>query len=106
MSDTGSSTVLGRFNGTIAGTITYQNTKGKWLIVRESWNYVTFIVQNAGGATTFPQWRTVGGPIEETKSPNAFKQFVWDYGGAGTAIFIFAFIFSLAVVVIMKQFRR
>src|SRR2546422_949437 len=102
---TGTSQVLGNFNATVTAQVTYQFASGSWKISQEVWNFKVFDAQNSAGETTFPEWRTVGGPIEETRSPNPFKQFVWDVGGEAMTILIFACIGAMAVMVAARRVR-
>ena len=102
---TGTSQVLGKFNATVTAQVTYQFASGSWKISQEVWNFKVFDAQNSAGETTFPEWRTVGGPIEETRSPNPFKQFVWDVGGEAMTILIFACIGAMAVMVAARRVR-
>ena len=105
MNVTGVSTAIGQFNGTVKAVVTYASTNGAWSISKENWNYLSFNDQRPGGDTTFPQWRTIGGPISDTKSPDPFKQFIFDYGGGAMMLLIFSFVATFAVLLALRNRR-
>jgi len=101
----GTSSILGNFSGSVSALITFQYSGSQWKISQETWNFRTFNVDNPGGMTTFPEWRTVGGPIVETRSPDQFKQFVWDFGGQGIMLLVLTYALSLVTIFIVKRWR-
>jgi len=101
----GTSSVLGAFNGTINASFSYVQSGATWQINTETWNFVVFNVANAAGETTFPQWRTIGGPIVESTSPDAFKQFIYTYGGEGMTLVIVVFAAALAVAMVARRWK-
>src|SRR3989442_14321022 len=91
----GTSSYLGKFNGTIDAQLTYKSDNGAWKISNENWDYKILNITVAGGATTFPEWQKVG-PIDASRrSPDWLHNFAWDYGGAGFAGFVLWCGFSL-----------
>ncbi len=102
----GRSNFLGPFNGSIQASLTYQFERGAWKIVNENWNFVQFSVSSGGGATTFPEWQKLGGPLESRRSADWFHNFVWDYGGAAIAILVYACTGTLMALFLSKLYRR
>ena len=103
MNLTGTSLAIGHFDGTVSADVTYSSFNGGWSISKEVWNFLVFNYQNSGDATTFPQWRTIGGPVASTKSPDPFKQFIYDYGGEAVVALIFSFGAALIVLQAMRR---
>ena len=101
MNMTGTSPILGNLSGHIQVEIAWVYNGTGWAIQSENWNYVTFVTTVAGGATTFPQWHT---PSRE--SPDAFKNFVFHFGGPAYAFVIFGYVGVLAALMLTFMFRR
>jgi len=102
----GNSNILGKFNGTVVGATVFSYTNGAWKITRENWDYKTLNVSSSGGATTFPEWQKVGEPIPSRRSPDSFHNLAWDFGGPGIAVVIFAYVATLAILVLTKHRRE
>lgn len=99
----GSSQILGPFNGTIVAKIVFTYDNGAWKIINEAWDYKVFNVSQSGGATTFPEWQKVGPPVPQRRGPDWLHDFVWDYGGPLTAMIIYAYIIAIAVFMAVKR---
>jgi hypothetical protein len=102
----GTSVVLGPYNGTITMKVVYTGSSSGWKISYEHWNYNAFFVTNEAGATTFPEWQKVGEPIATHRSPDRFHNFSWDYGGPGAAFFIWVLAAAVAVAAAAESVRR
>lgn len=102
---TGTSHVLGNFQGIIYFTYDYVNQGGSWLIQQESSYYQSFTTQYSLGATTFPQWQVTGPPLPFRYSESPFKNFVYYYGGAAAAIGIVAYLSAMPLVVYVRKKR-
>ncbi len=99
----GNSSVLGTLNGTIVATQDWFFTSGQWQIVKENWNYKTFIVQYPADSTTFPQWAA----LREGESPNLVseKSLEWRAGPIAAAA-IYALLASAISLAILKSWTR
>jgi len=74
----GNSDILGPFNGTIKIILKIGIVNNKPVILEENWDYVAFIYEKTGGATTFPQWADIkaGRPIA-LQPDKSFKDYAW-----------------------------
>ncbi len=102
----GTSSILGKFNGTILAQAVLTLSNGAWKISNEAWYYKTLNVSSSGGATTFPEWQKVGEPVTSRRSPDWLHNFAWDFGGLGAAIIIYASIGFLVALLLMKRTRK
>lgn len=102
---TGKSSLLGTFNGNLLSSTVYTNNGGTWKISAENWNYLVFNATSKGGATTFPEWQKVGPINVSNRSPDWLHNFVWDYGGYGIAIAIYAIIVAIGVALIVRRVK-
>ncbi len=95
----GTSSTVGRLNGTIYVSQQWAYSGGQWEIVRENWVYKTFNVQFPSSATTFPQW----GVMREGKSPDLVseKSLEWNAGP-----FLAAGVYAFLFVVLLLYVRR
>ena len=102
----GTSSYLGRFNGTIVAQLTYKSDNGAWKISNENWDYKILNITVAGGATTFPEWQKVG-PIDASRrSLDWLHNFAWDYGGLGLAVLVWGYVFVIAALIMAKSVRK
>src|SRR3989442_5648610 len=99
MSIRGTSSYVGKFNGTIDAQLTYKSDNGAWKISNENCDYKVLNITVAGGATTCPEWQKVG-PIDASRrSPDWLHNFAWDYGGPWLSRFVLGFVFIISVPV-------
>ncbi len=103
LSMSGTSQILGAFNGTIEAQAVFTFSNGAWKITNEAWYYKTFNVSSSAGATTFPEWQRVGEPVTSRRSPDWLHNFAWDFGGPGAAILIYFSVGVLLAVLVMKR---
>ena len=102
----GTSSYLGKFNGTIDAQLTYKSDNGAWKISNENWDYKILNITVAGGATTFPEWQKVG-PIDASRrSLDWLHNFAWDYGGPGLAVLVWGYVFIIAALIMAKSVRK
>ena len=95
----GYSTVVGTLNGTVQATQEWQDSSAGWQIVKENWNYQTFIVQYPVSATTFPQW----GALKTGQNPNLVseKSFEW-HAGPWVAASVYAALFAVLAIGVIR----
>jgi len=98
----GNSSVVGTLSSNIAATQQWAYN-GQWQIVRENWDYKTFVVQYPVSATTFPQW----GALKTGQNPNLVseKSFEWN-AGPYVAATVYAFLVAIAVAGITRYRGR
>jgi hypothetical protein len=102
MTMNGKSSILGTFEGKISAGIYYVTINGQWKIIDENWNYLEMGgTAMGGGATTFPQWHT-----PPRQSPDAFKNFVFNYGGSAYTAIIFGYVAIILVLFLAAVYRR
>jgi hypothetical protein len=99
----GNSTVVGGLNATIDATQQWNYNGGKWQIVKENWNYVTFKVQYPQPSTTFPQWTA----LKTGHNPDLIseKSFEW-HAGPYIAALVYAFLAGVLAFGAMAYRRR
>ncbi len=101
----GTSNILGSFNGTISVSVDYVMSDGNWKIAGEHWDYKVLNTSASGGETTFPEWQKVGSIKPTRRSTDWLHNFTWDYGGPGAAGLVYIMIAALGVSVAVTKLR-
>jgi len=98
----GNSSVVGTLTSNIAATQQWAYL-GQWQIVKENWDYKTFVVQYPVSATTFPQW----GALKTGQNPNLVseKSFEWN-AGPYVAATVYGLLAAIAVVGVARYRGR
>lgn len=101
MTMNGNSSVLGKFEAKINAATYYVSIADQWKIASEYWDYLEMGGTSLGGATTFPQWHT-----PPRQSPDAFKNFAFNYGGTAYTFIIFCYTATLVALFFAMISRR
>jgi hypothetical protein len=101
----GNSSVLGTLNGTIVATQDWFYTSGQWQIVKENWDYKTFLVQYPASATTFPQWSALRAGLPADLVPE--KSLEW-HAGPVVAAAVYALMVTIISIAVLRSwsYRR
>jgi hypothetical protein len=99
----GNSSVVGALDANIAATQQWTYSGQQWQIVKENWDYKTFIVLYPVSSTTFPQWAA----LRAGQNPNLVseKSFEWNVGPF-VAVSVYAFLGGVLAIGLMKYRRR
>lgn len=99
----GNSSVVGKLTSTVDANQLWNYVGGQWQIVKENWNYKTFVVQYPVSATTFPQW----GAMRVGQNPNLVseKSFEWN-AGPYVAASVYAFLGGVLAIGVVMYRRR
>lgn len=99
----GNSSVVGALTITVNANQLWNYVGGQWQIVKETWDYTTFVEQFPVSATTFPQWTA----MKEGQNPNLVseKSFEWN-AGPYVAASVYAFLFGVLAYGALKFRQR
>jgi len=99
----GNSSVVGTLSSTVLVSQQWEYNAGAWQIVKENWNYQTFVVQYPVSATTFPQWAA----LKTGQNPNLVseKSFEW-HAGPWVAASVYAILFAVLAIGVIKYRGR
>jgi hypothetical protein len=99
----GNSSVVGALTSTIDANQVWNYVGGQWQIVKENWNYKTFVVQYPVSATTFPQWAAMkAGQNPQLVSEKSFEWNVGPYFAAS----VYAFLGGVLIMGVVMYRRR
>ena len=99
----GNSSVVGTLSSTVLASQQWVYSGGAWQIIKENWNYQTFIVQYPVSATTFPQWaalKTGNNPALVSE-----KAFEWN-AGPWVAASVYSALFAVLAIGVIKYRGR